>query len=292
MFSSLTLILAAIVITVLLLGLGFAAGCHVGRLKGTAVLVAQPQTTPPTACSEYLPELGVCLETAKALELRRHAACEVMTRFRESAPPELLAAIDQLIVVTAKLGDQLHQINQATAMRRMSQTPEVSPPLRGIAAPAPAVTKSDMLSAEEMHEFTALAGEPTDSSSTKRRYPYDCYQQVFPLHGMSRAPNLALARTVRCHDISVHGISFFWPDDPDFDRVVVSLGSDDKPAHMLAEVMQSKAVYMHDEIRTLVGCRFIGRYQMAHVQMAHAQRPDISLEAVLDQPLSAAAALA
>jgi hypothetical protein len=59
----------------------------------------------------------------------------------------------------------------------------------------------------------------------------------------------------------VHGISFFWPDDPDFDRVVISLGSDANPIWMTAEVMQSKAVFMDDEIRTLVGCRFTGRYE-------------------------------
>ena len=157
----------------------------------------------------------------------------------------------------------------------------------GLQPTAAAAVKDDMLSAEEVHQFTALTGEPTETSSAKRRYPYDCYQQVLPLHVNSCAVDLRQARTVRCHDISVHGISFFWPEEPEFNRLVISLGTDENPVHMLADVMQSKTVYVHDEIRTLVGCRFTGRHQMDTVQ-----RAPVSIQAVFEQPLSAAAALA
>ena len=57
---------------------------------------------------------------------------------------------------------------------------------------------------------------------------------------------------VRCHEISAHGLWFFWPDVPDFERAMISLGSERDPIFVRAEIVQSKAVFMHKEVQVLV----------------------------------------
>jgi hypothetical protein len=264
MLSTLALALATVLTTVALLGTGFAVGCHFGKSKLASLVVSPQPSIEPSA------ELSLCLEMAAAMESRRNAACQAAARFRESAPLELLMAIDQLVIITGQLSEQLAQAVRGTGGKCAPQATRCTVQPESTLESHAAELRSNMLSPLEMQELTELAGERTESSSSKRRFSYECYQQVFPLHGASFSPNLAAARTVRCHDISVHGISFFWPDEPDFGRVVIALGSDDNPISMLAEVMQSKTVYMHDEIRTLVGCRFIGRYQSKDVDSTSA----------------------
>ena len=97
--------------------------------------------------------------------------------------------------------------------------------------------------------------------SPKRRYAYEAFQTVVPLETADALAAPELAQSVRCHDLSVQGISFFWPDEPDFEHLVISLGTAENPLWMRAEVVQSKAVYMHQDVQTLVGCRFTERYK-------------------------------
>ena len=92
-----------------------------------------------------------------------------------------------------------------------------------------------------------------------RRYPYDCVQQMAPWHDGRPLPKIDQLTPVRCHDISVSGISFLWPDKPKFDTVVISVGTGSEMVFMAAEVRHYRAVYMHEQVSHLVGCRFIRR---------------------------------
>ncbi|MCI0627616.1 MAG: hypothetical protein L0387_39200, partial [Acidobacteria bacterium] len=92
-----------------------------------------------------------------------------------------------------------------------------------------------------------------------RRYPYDCQQHLSPWREGEGIPTLDQLEKVRCHEISVSGISFFWPDEPDFEEVVVSIGTGDKLIFMQAELSQHKAVCMHREVQFLVSCKYLRR---------------------------------
>jgi hypothetical protein len=66
---------------------------------------------------------------------------------------------------------------------------------------------------------------------------------------------------VRCHDVSVEGISFFWPREPDFEKVIITVGQGDDRKRLAAQVMYSKAVFMHEEFKYVIGCRFLKRLE-------------------------------
>lgn len=92
-----------------------------------------------------------------------------------------------------------------------------------------------------------------------RRYPYECEQQVATWEQGDPPPTIHDFQAVRCHDISVDGISFFWPQQPDFETVIISIGSGDKLIFMHAQISDDKAVFMHHEVAFLVRCRYVRR---------------------------------
>jgi hypothetical protein len=117
------------------------------------------------------------------------------------------------------------------------------------------------LTCAEIAALTDLAGRPADSDGdmTKRRYVYDCQQTVYAWNDDDAAAAIAPGVGVRCHDIAMQGVSFFWPDAPAFERLIISLGNPQNPLYMAADVVQSKAVYVRGEVLFIVGCRFTGR---------------------------------
>jgi hypothetical protein len=118
------------------------------------------------------------------------------------------------------------------------------------------------LSAQELGQFTEFGdgqGEAGEESN-RRRFAYDCVQSVIPwLPNDTRLPTIDDGVTVRCHDISGQGISFFWPSEPDFEHLIISLGNDQDLLFMAAHVMHFKPIDMHGVTTYLVGCRFIRR---------------------------------
>jgi hypothetical protein len=271
MFAGVALALGAMVATVVLLALGMAIGYRFGSQNTVAVTLPDShlhKTGPGLA-------LNVSLENGETMQACMRIALEAAARHRVNTPPELMRALDQLIEATQRLSTQLakgHDLPPRREATPSAQKPEAQPlliqsreddqpfPSAGLSRALPKAGEN-MLSAEEMQQLTSSSCEFTIDDSPKRRYAFDAQQRVVPIEAATRRPCLEQAATVRCHDISGQGISFFWPDDPDFDQLVISLGSEGRPIWMNAEVMQSKAVFMHGEIQTLVGCRFMGRLQ-------------------------------
>jgi hypothetical protein len=272
MFAIVTLVLGTMTATIVLLAIGYHFGCQVkSATKASSVAVARGGPSP---------QLMVCLESAETLQASIRVALETAARHRTTAPADLLRAIDQLVVATQRLSSQLthalelphqeqgtclgHSAKEHPLPARVTEKTEERAPsgANGVTLQA----SNHVLSAEEMQQLTSSNCNFSVEHSPKRRYSYDAHQRVIPMDAAASVPCVEIAARVRCHDISVHGISFFWPGDPDFDRLVISLGADENPIWTMAEVMQSKAVFMHDEIRTLVGCRFIGRYNWPNNQ--------------------------
>lgn len=114
---------------------------------------------------------------------------------------------------------------------------------------------SQRLSAKELSEFTADKYEVAQESDVTehRRYAYDCEQIVLPSSHQHEQIR------VRCHDISVDGISFLLAEEPSFRNLAITLGSLDTRTLMAAKIAYTKAVYMHGQHQVLVGGDFLSR---------------------------------
>lgn len=92
----------------------------------------------------------------------------------------------------------------------------------------------------------------------RRRFPrflYRASQHVAPLDGDEPPPEETY-REVQCCDISVAGISFLWPEEPDFPRVAIRLRTGHRTMTLAARV-----VYHYPSIEPegayRVGCCFL-----------------------------------
>jgi hypothetical protein len=197
-------------------------------------------------------------------------------------PIDLMAAIEQLNANARRLADQLGRLHppanpvgplEATNGERLvaesaysaatGMSPEQASSFRHRQALSAERVSDGWLTAEEMQSLGSVAdAQPEElADNSKRRYPYHYRQFVRILETAdSTGPSQPVA--VWCHDISVSGISFFWPEQPQFERLIISVGQPERPILMQSEVMQSKVVYMHGEVRYLLGCRFTGRVDL------------------------------
>ena len=89
-----------------------------------------------------------------------------------------------------------------------------------------------------------------------KRYPYETTQWIAPSSG-GPVPDCSEFREVRCRDISTGGFAFLSPQPPDFEQVVVRLGSDTNVIYATARVIHT--VPTRDGDGHLVGCQFTGR---------------------------------
>ena len=64
---------------------------------------------------------------------------------------------------------------------------------------------------------------------------------------------------VTCYDICRGGLSFYLDSPPDFDRLVVELGSSRNATHLRAAVVHSRKIEYNGQMKYVVGCKFIGR---------------------------------
>jgi hypothetical protein len=264
--TSVLIFAGAMASTVALLALGLAVGYRFGLQSG-ARIVQQVAPLPPPR--ESLDQYRICREVTQAIYERSEVVSNISRAHRGQLPAELQQALDQLLDATRVLGKQLERIGMAADI---SQPKANSAESVGIqATPAERTTPRQeattlvgqqmRLTGAEIHSLTTLAGDPSDQEEDvqRRRYNYDCRQTVHFWQDDDPNGPISPGVTVRCHDIAVQGISFFWPDTPDFERLIIALGNGDKPTYMAADVVQSKAVFMHGEAGFLVGCRFAGR---------------------------------
>lgn len=258
----LSYLLGAALLSALLLSLGALAGFWAGQ----RILVRrQPATTTTPIVSQMLAfDLDRCLtggfdvakQTATLMEVARTQATPV--------PATIVNAIQKLGDTTQRLVQQLDQMQRAQAVRPTPTEAKQPIPLPSPARdclPLPLEIKSS-LTREEISVFT---GQPelneTRPTPHSQRHPYECSQYVAPWNEGDPIPLLENMFKVRCHDISIEGISFFLPDRPGFDLAVISLGNQLNPTLMVIEIRHSKVVFMKGDVQHLVGCRFVRRVE-------------------------------
>jgi hypothetical protein len=67
------------------------------------------------------------------------------------------------------------------------------------------------------------------------RHPYSVNQSFAPVVN-GKMPSLDTFRSMRCRDISLGGISFYWPREPEFNDIVIELGTTADKRYVRAKV--------------------------------------------------------
>ncbi len=107
--------------------------------------------------------------------------------------------------------------------------------------------------------YYVLRGREGDDRRRAPRRPYYRQQFLAPYDGKN-PPSAEDFRLLCCHDISSGGFSFFSPDRPTFDQLVVALGR--APfVYMIAQVLHARPVEDEPSGNYLVGCRFLRRLE-------------------------------
>lgn len=134
-----------------------------------------------------------------------------------------------------------------------------------------------------IHRLTSAPGQdPSAERRQERRQLFLSSQRIAPRR-RAGVPDESEFVEVPCHDLSREGFSFFLSSPPDFDSLVVALGSPPETIYMAAEVAHCEEVlvypsgavqYVDDPAGQLgdddrggqpptpmivVGCRFTGR---------------------------------
>lgn len=92
--------------------------------------------------------------------------------------------------------------------------------------------------------------------SPRRTYPY--FQKIAPIFGGTIPPRRRFFE-VQCRDLSAGGMAFYIDRPPDFDTLVIELGTPPEEKHVTARVMRVAKIEDEGRKRYLVGCRFTGR---------------------------------
>jgi hypothetical protein len=96
-------------------------------------------------------------------------------------------------------------------------------------------------------------GRQERRKSPRQRFPVK--QMVAPFH--RKMPKVEQFVAVSCRDLSTSGVAFYWPQVPDFSKVIVGLGTGSTLTYLGARVVR------HEEYgpagRVLVGCEFVDR---------------------------------
>ena len=111
--------------------------------------------------------------------------------------------------------------------------------------------------------FKQTASEPRSDKRRSKRVPYEATIQVAPYNGR-RTPSSNLFEEVITRDLSATGISFFQTGEPTSEQVVLRLGSDTNPQHLIAKVVRFQEGYFLRKRQFLVGCQFVGRIDLAN----------------------------
>jgi hypothetical protein len=273
------LIVGAVIGTAILLAIALVAGFWAGLQVGWRgqVPLSDELASLKLERERWLSNLSALNEKME----QSHELSEVVGLLAQSAhssiSPDLFRAIDSMIQTTRTLALELRSLqeaqqavgeNQETMKVRGDGPPPGDSPLlapqHSLRIKADEETADPALTKDEMWEVTGqhcLADSSTELET--KRYPYDCLQFLARWDYQQSLPDPDEYTSVRCHDISVTGVSFLWPEMPTFSRAIILIGPTDSPIYMVIEVSQYKSVYKHGSVCYLVGGRFVNRLERA-----------------------------
>jgi hypothetical protein len=121
----------------------------------------------------------------------------------------------------------------------------------------------------------AIAAHQMNLSADERRgetrWPY-AVRQLVAFHEQSQTPGREMFHAVRCRDISVSGISFYYSGPPASDYCSFVLGRAPNLLYVRAQVIHY-GPYAGESNEWVIGCRFLTKQPLAvsHVADAAAQ---------------------
>jgi hypothetical protein len=174
-------------------------------------------------------------------------------------PPELMQAIVEIRDAARVLSETLASFDSLKPAEQASgpERPERLPPTE----------LSHTLTRQELITLTPEATVIPKKQCPSQRYQFMGILQAAPWSLDEHFPASLAFQRVKCRDLSAEGISFLWPDRPDFERFVVAIGTADAPIYMAVEIVHSKAVFMFGEVGFLIGGKFIKRITPPHLEV-------------------------
>ncbi len=111
---------------------------------------------------------------------------------------------------------------------------------------------------EALYPFRRLPRGPLGDRREKPRRAFPYVQLLAPIYG-GKMPSKTSFKQIRCRDIAAGGFSYATREEPDFDKVVVALGTAPALTYLTAEVMHVTRYERDGSIRFILGCRYLGR---------------------------------
>ena len=113
-----------------------------------------------------------------------------------------------------------------------------------------------------MHEMGNLVPDKKGAERrSEARSDFPSIERIAALRGPD-VPDESEFFEVKCRDLTKNGFSFFLPDRPDFDLLVVALGKPPALTYFAARVVRVAETEQDGKPSYLVGCRFSGRVHL------------------------------
>ncbi|MEX0866303.1 MAG: GAF domain-containing protein [Pirellulales bacterium] len=166
-------------------------------------------------------------------------------------------------VVESLIGTGVDITDQCQALARLEQVERI----------ARAATQRLNELQDEVHRREATVAESADNETdaeqsadaverrSKLRVPFPRMQEIAPIID-GKLPDQSRFLEVRCHDISAGGFSFFLPNKPDFEELVVALGDGGQRKYFSARVLHVQAAELDGRRMKLVGCEYASRLEL------------------------------
>jgi hypothetical protein len=285
---------AGMVLAGLLLGVGLYVGYKAGR---NTARVAAPRRR--RGLDRYRRELQQCASLAHQVARHAEQLTVLASAAADGSAHRALSTARDLLEHSATLSQRLerllrgsqtkpaggsrHELADSPAPVR-DQHPQQRPTADSAQTNTAGEAARSSLSARELGQITETEHHDVASEDGGRKhYAYDCVQTILPWSpGDALMPTFTDGVSVRCHDISGKGVSFFWPRAPQFEHVIISLGSDCDLLFMAAQIASYKPAEMDGAAMYLITCQFIRRMDELTAQWAG--RDESQREAELAEP--------
>lgn len=153
-----------------------------------------------------------------------------------------------------------------TALEALRSSPHSGDEAEDALVRGPAGEQIEQLSTEgvaPLRPFQPLVGKSGPERRTSPRRVYNYRQRIAPIFD-GQLPTPDDFYDVACRDISAGGFAFVFDRPPEFESLVVELGSGESASRLAAQVMRVRPLTEEGEEGYLVGCRFTGRISADH----------------------------
>jgi hypothetical protein len=212
-------------------------------------------------------ELDRCAELAHQVARHAEQLTAAVSTPGGGTNQRLLSSARDLLERSVNLSQRLEKLvpcakrksgtsaSRGTAKAVVAHDRRVATPTTSPAAEHLSLSAQELGQITEMETVNVAADDDLD-----RKHKYDCVQSIYPWNPADgQLPELADGVAVRCRDISGQGVSFFWPTAPQFEHMIISLGSDIDLLFMAAQVARSRPAELDGAAMHLVECRFLRR---------------------------------